>query len=154
MWSVRSKPGSPDIKGQLIEADDKWGDIDTWALLKAYSPRYTPGYFLNAVDAEMDADGIGMKPENQRIYLFLFGRTLMLSMIITFSCLLLGYPISYLLAHLSLSRANLLMVLVLLPFWTSLLVRYVGVESTVAATRRHQRYSCLVRVLLLTTPDW
>ena len=117
------EPGSPDIKGQLIEADDKWGDIDTWALLKAYSPRYTPGYFLNAVDAEMDADGIGMKPENQRIYLFLFGRTLMLSMIITFSCLLLGYPISYLLAHLSLSRANLLMVLVLLPFWTSLLVR-------------------------------
>jgi len=122
--TVRSiEPGSADIKGQLIESDKDWGDLDTWAILKMYSPAYTPGYFLNAVDAEMGPDGIGMKPENERIYLFLFGRTLMLSMIITCSCLVLGYPISYLLAHLPLSRANLLMVLVLLPFWTSLLVR-------------------------------
>ncbi|WP_342343668.1 ABC transporter permease [Martelella limonii] len=117
------EPGSPDIKGQLIESDRDWGNHDTWTVLKMYSPAYTPGYFLNAVDAEMGPDGIGMKPENERIYLFLFGRTLMLSMIITCSCLVLGYPISYLLSHLPLARANLLMVLVLLPFWTSLLVR-------------------------------
>ena len=117
------EPGSPDIKAQLIESDKDWGNLDTWAILKMYSPAYTPGYFLNAVDAEMGPDGIGMKPENERIYLFLFGRTLMLSIIITCSCLVLGYPISYLLSHLPLSRANLLMVLVLLPFWTSLLVR-------------------------------
>jgi hypothetical protein len=39
------------------------------------------------------------------------------------SCLLLGYPIAYLLANLPLRTSNLLMILVLLPFWTSLLVR-------------------------------
>ena len=38
-------------------------------------------------------------------------------------CLLLGYPVAYLLATLPLRYSNLLMIMVLLPFWTSLLVR-------------------------------
>ncbi|WP_246739664.1 ABC transporter permease [Martelella sp. HB161492] len=112
-----------DYKDQFIAADKAWGEPETWKILKLYSPRYTAGYFLNAVDAELTTDGIRMKPENQRIYLFLFVRTLILSLVITLSCLVLGYPVSFLLAHLPLRRANLLMILVLLPFWTSLLVR-------------------------------
>ncbi len=110
-------------KEQFIKADKDWGDITTWKILKKFSPRYTPGYFLNAVDAQITADGIEMKPDNQRIYLYLFGRTMMLSLTITLSCLILGYPIAYLLASLPLRYSNLLMILVLLPFWTSLLVR-------------------------------
>lgn len=111
------------FKDQFIKADDKWGAPETWQVLKLYSPRVTPGYFLNAADAELTPDGIKMKPEDDRIYLFLFGRTLMLSIAITVSCLLLGYPIAFLLAALPLRTSNLLMILVLLPFWTSLLVR-------------------------------
>ena len=38
-------------------------------------------------------------------------------------CLLLAFPVSYLLATLPLRISNILMVMVLLPFWTSLLVR-------------------------------
>jgi putative spermidine/putrescine transport system permease protein len=75
------------------------------------------------VDAELTAEGVEMKPENERIYLTLFWRTLVMSLMITLSCLLLGYPIGYLLSHLPARSANLLMILVLLPFWTSLLVR-------------------------------
>lgn len=41
----------------------------------------------------------------------------------TIASLLLAYPLAFLLASLPRRRANLLMVLVLLPFWTSLLVR-------------------------------
>ena len=108
---------------QFIESDDEWGDIETWKVIKRFSPTITPGYFLNSVDAEYTSDGIQMKPEDERIYLFLFGRTLYLSMVITFSCLLLGYPIAFLLANLPLRTSNVLMILVLLPFWTSLLVR-------------------------------
>jgi putative spermidine/putrescine transport system permease protein len=108
---------------QFIEADKDWGEVETWRIIKRFSPPITAGYFLNAVDAEMTPDGISMKPASERIYLFLFGRTLYLSMIITFSCLLLGYPVAYLLANLPLRTSNLLMILVLLPFWTSLLVR-------------------------------
>ncbi|MBA5779336.1 ABC transporter permease [Stappia sp. F7233] len=108
---------------QFINADKDWGDVKTWQILKRFSPPYTAGYFLNAVDAQVTPDGIEMKPENQRLYLLLFARTMMLSLIITFSCLLFGYPIAYLLATLPLRYSNLLMILVLLPFWTSLLVR-------------------------------
>jgi putative spermidine/putrescine transport system permease protein len=66
---------------------------------------------------------IGAQPENRRIYVKLFGRTLIVSGIITALCILLGYPVAYLLATLPVSKSNLLMILVLLPFWTSLLVR-------------------------------
>jgi len=46
-----------------------------------------------------------------------------MSLMITFSCIALGYPIAWLLANLPMRKANLLLILVLLPFWTSLLVR-------------------------------
>ena len=111
------------FKPQFLASDEDWGDIGTWAVIKRYSPPYTPGYFLNAVDAELTAEGVALKPENERIYIMLFNRTLVMSLIITVSCLLLGYPVAYLLAHLPRRTANLLMILVLLPFWTSLLVR-------------------------------
>ena len=53
----------------------------------------------------------------------LFVRTFALSALITVLCLILGFPIAHLLATLPLRWSNLLMILVLLPFWTSLLVR-------------------------------
>ncbi len=108
---------------QFIKADEDWGDVEVWKTIKRFSPRYTAGYFLNSVDAENTSDGIQMKPEGEQIYLFLFWRTIVLSITITASCLLLGYPIAFLLASLPLRTSNLLMILVLLPFWTSLLVR-------------------------------
>ncbi|MEM9631233.1 MAG: ABC transporter permease [Pseudomonadota bacterium] len=111
------------FKEQFLDADRKWGNVSTWQVLKQFSPRYTGGYFLNSFDAQQTAEGIEMKPADERIYLFLFGRTLFLSIVITVSCLLLGYPIAFLLAALPLRTSNLLMILVLLPFWTSLLVR-------------------------------
>jgi len=114
--------GGP-FKDQFIDADKDWGNIETWQVLQRFSPRYTSGYFLNAFDAHETANGVELKPEDERIYMFLFGRTLFLSCVITFSCLLLGYPIAFLLAALPLRTSNLLMILVLLPFWTSLLVR-------------------------------
>jgi putative spermidine/putrescine transport system permease protein len=71
----------------------------------------------------MDENGIERRPEDDRIYVLLFVRTLIMSLAITTTCILLGYPIAYLLASLPARSANLLMILVLLPFWTSLLVR-------------------------------
>lgn len=111
------------FKEQFIDLDKDWGNVETWQVLKRFSPRYTAGYFLNAFDAQQTANGIELKPEDERIYMFLFGRTLFLSIAITVSCLVLGYPIAFLLSALPLRSSNLLMILVLLPFWTSLLVR-------------------------------
>jgi len=64
-----------------------------------------------------------MQPEDRQIYGLIFGRTFWISLLVTVFCLILAYPVSYLLATLPLRYSNLLMVMVLLPFWTSLLVR-------------------------------
>ena len=66
--------------------------------------------------------------ESKQLYLLLgwdsvWMRTLWISFLVTAFCVLLGYPVAYLLANLPLRVSNLLMILVLLPFWTSLLVR-------------------------------
>jgi len=103
--------------------DKDWLDPDTWSIIKRYSTEFTNGYFLNAIDMEKTVDGPAWRSEDQQIYLTLFWRTLLMSVTITVSCILLGYPVAWLLANLPARTANLLMILVLLPFWTSLLVR-------------------------------
>jgi putative spermidine/putrescine transport system permease protein len=108
---------------QFLDIDKDWGDVEVWATIKRYSGTVTAGYFLNAVDAELTAEGVQMKDEDERIYLYLLWRTMLLSTLITLACAVLGYPIAFLLANLPLRTSNLLMILVLLPFWTSLLVR-------------------------------
>ena len=111
------------FKDKLIDIHKGWGDIETWKLLQTYSGIYTSGYFLNAVDAKLTPEGMAWQPEDRQILLKLFGRTLIMSLIITGSCILLGYPVAWLLSNVSPRNANLLLILVLLPFWTSLLVR-------------------------------
>lgn len=108
----------------VIKVDKKWGNIETWQLIKTFSPPYTAGYFLGALDLQVTPDGgVAFQEDEQRIYLKLFVRTLYLSALITLVTLILGYPIAYLLATLPLKTGNVLLMLVLLPFWTSLLVR-------------------------------
>ncbi len=111
-------------KEQLIDADKRWGQVETWQTIKQFSPNMTGGYYLAAVDAERTPDGsIQRVDPKSRIYISLFGRTLLMSLMITLLTLLLGYPIAYLLAKVPTRIGNLLIILVLLPFWTSLLVR-------------------------------
>ncbi len=110
-------------KDLVLGIDKKWKNILVWQLFKRESGEYTPSYYYAAVDAQMTADGIQSKPENKQIYMKLFYRTLYMSCLITFLTVLLGYPIAFLLASLKTRTSNLLMILVLLPFWTSLLVR-------------------------------
>ena len=110
-------------KEALIDINEGWGEIDNWRTIQSYSPRVTPGYYLNAVDMQVGPDGAELRPEDERIYMKLLKRTLWMSLLITFSCILLGYPVAWILANLPMRTANLLMILVLLPFWTSLLVR-------------------------------
>ncbi|MFZ3583866.1 ABC transporter permease [Loktanella sp. DJP18] len=112
-----------DVQATFAEMDKSWNDPEVWRTIQTYSAPYTAGYFLNAADLQLTPDGIAQRPENERIYATLFVRTLIMSTAITLSCILLGYPIGWLLANLPSRQANLLMILVLLPFWTSLLVR-------------------------------
>ena len=100
-----------------------WSEPVIWETIKLHSPVYTSGYFLNAVDMRKTLDGPAAQPDSKQILLNLFQRTVKMSLIITISCILLGYPVAWLLANLPIRASNILMILVLLPFWTSLLVR-------------------------------
>ena len=108
----------------VIGVDDAWGNVQTWHAIRSAGERFTARHYLNALDMQRLPDGsIARQPEERRIYLPLLRRTLVVSLGITALCLLLGYPIAYLIAHAPPRRANLLLMLVLIPFWTSLLVR-------------------------------
>lgn len=111
------------FKDKLIEIHEGWGEHRTWSVIKTHSIKYTNGYFLNAVDMQRAPEGAIAQPENKQILVKLFWRTLQMSLIITAACILLGYPVAWILANLPMRISNLLMILVLLPFWTSLLVR-------------------------------
>lgn len=111
------------FKPAIMSVDEDWGGNAIWRTVKIYSPPFTNGYFLNAVDLQKGVEGAEARPENQQIYIMLFKRTLFMSLVITGSCIALGYPVAWILANLPMRSANLLMILVLLPFWTSLLVR-------------------------------
>jgi len=112
-----------DYKTAFIEMNEDWGNLDNWKTIKMYAPPFTAGYFLNAVDMQKTPEGFQPRPENEQIYGTLFKRTLFMSLMITGSCILLAYPVAFLLANLPMRTSSLLMILVLLPFWTSLLVR-------------------------------
>lgn len=58
-----------------------------------------------------------------QLYIKTFIVTLKISFIVLFFCILLGYPLCYWLSQLPDRIAGILMVFVLLPFWTSVLVR-------------------------------
>jgi len=114
-------------KEQMIAIDKRWADLEYWKAIGVMVDPVTAGYFLNAVDLKYNADKeIIRQKENRRIYNKTWIKTFKVSVLVMFFCLILGYPISYLLATLPLKYSNLLMICVLLPFWTSLLVRTVA----------------------------
>ena len=115
------------FKEQMIAIDKRWANMDYWKAIGVMVDPTTAGYFLNAVDLKYDVDKeVVRQKENRRIYNHTWFKTFKVSVLVMFFCLILGYPVSYLLATLPLKYSNLLMICVLLPFWTSLLVRTVA----------------------------
>lgn len=111
-------------RGLFEAADPKWRGAEILAGLKSLNSPYTKSHYLAAADLTTNVYGdIVAKPPHQRIYVNLFVKTLWVSLLVTALCILLAYPVAYQMATLPAATANLLMILVLLPFWTSLLVR-------------------------------
>ena len=108
----------------LIALDPRWGEAASWAAMRRAARPWTDFYLLTAVDLARDAAGdIVRVPANVAVFVDVLARTLWISLMVTAICMLLGFPVAYLLATLPAKSSNLLMILVLLPFWTSLLVR-------------------------------
>jgi putative spermidine/putrescine transport system permease protein len=108
----------------LIKLDKKWGDEAYWATLRNESGHLTPSYLLAAVDLRLDDSGaVARVAPDRRLYVSLLLRTFEISLQVALLCALLGYPVAFVLNSLPARQANLLMICVMLPFWTSLLVR-------------------------------
>jgi len=107
----------------LDQADGRWTQPALWRAIDEVGAVRTLNNYLTALDLERNAAGEIQQRESARIYLQLYGRTLGMALIITLLCVVLGYPLAWYLSQAPARRANLLMILVLLPFWTSLLVR-------------------------------
>ncbi|BCD86262.1 ABC transporter permease [Pseudomonas solani] len=111
-------------KDAMEGLDERWGDPAYWQAIRRNASSLTPYYLLAAVDHRIDDLGeVAPATPDQAIYLDIFTRTFWMGAVITLLCLVLAYPLAYLLANLPTRKSNLLMILVLLPFWTSILVR-------------------------------
>jgi putative spermidine/putrescine transport system permease protein len=111
-------------KEALEAVDERWGDPAYWQAIRRNTSSITPYYLLAAVDHRIDDLGeVAPATPDQAIYVDIFARTFWMGLVITAICLVLAYPLAYLLANLPSRQSNLLMIMVLLPFWTSILVR-------------------------------
>ena len=113
-----------EARAKLIEHDARWEELPYWQTIAKNSSRWTPDYLLAALDFKRNAQGdIERVGAEEAAFSDILGRTFQMSAVVTFFCLLLGYPLAYWLSTLSARKANVLLILVLLPFWTSVLVR-------------------------------
>lgn len=115
--------GGP-YKEAFLALDPLWGKTETWSAIKRAGSPTTSFYLLKAVDLQWSPAGeIEQVPPDQRLFVDIFIRTLGISTLVTLATLLLGFPLAYILATLPPKHSNILLIFVLLPFWTSLLVR-------------------------------
>mgnify|MGYP006286325691 CR=1 FL=1 len=112
------------LRQHLLDVDPRWGEIDYWQAIAKNGSRWTPDYLLTAVDLKRNIAGEIVKVDaDAAAFSDILLRTFKISAIVMLVSLLLGYPLAYWLSTLTARQANILMILVLVPFWTSILVR-------------------------------
>lgn len=108
----------------LNAISSEWSKAEPWLAIKKASGPVTTMYLLSALDLKLDsASAIQRVPDTDALFLRVFGRTFWISLVVTLFCVLLGYPVAFLLATVSTAWSGVLMMMVLIPFWTALLVR-------------------------------
>ena len=76
------------------------------------------------LDLDLQWDGsVKAAPEERKVYIENLERTFWISFVVLAWCIVLGYPIAYLIANAPARWSRIFLIMVLLPFWTSLLVR-------------------------------
>ncbi|MFZ5677280.1 MAG: ABC transporter permease [Pseudomonadota bacterium] len=115
---------APPYKEQFLALDKMWGDRLTWAKIKQAGRAYTDFYLLRSLDLERNVDNdIVPVAKSQAVYINVLLRTFYISALVTLITLALAYPVAFMLAHAPERLANILLIFILVPFWTSLLVR-------------------------------
>ena len=113
--------GQPAV--EIIKAMPFWTEPSTWTVVEAGSHRLTSFYLLSALDLKWGESGIERVPAGEAIFVRVFLRTFTVAAIVTLGTLILAFPLAYVIANAPKTIAAVLIVAVLLPFWTSILVR-------------------------------
>jgi putative spermidine/putrescine transport system permease protein len=113
-----------EVRRAMLALDERWSELKYWQAIAKNSQRWTPDYLLASLDLRRSAQGsIEAMPPDQAVFVRILARTFEISAVVTLACLVLGYPLAWWLSTLPPRQAHLLMILVLVPFWTSILVR-------------------------------
>jgi len=112
----------PQTFAALSAIKPTWNDPELWRAIKKSGRRFTDNFYLTALDLTR-VDSGEIEARSTQIYIQLYAKSLKLALYITLLTILIGYPLAYYLVSIPPRIANVLMICVLLPFWTSLLVR-------------------------------
>jgi putative spermidine/putrescine transport system permease protein len=109
----------------LATIDSRWSEISYWTTISdAVASRWTDTNLLAAVDLERNAAGaVVTMPEGASANRLILFRTFVTSAIVTLACIAIGLPFAMVAASVQGWRRQALLGAVLLPLWTSLLVR-------------------------------
>lgn len=120
---IRKSPVQP-AQLQLLSIDGRWGEAAYWKVIKRNKFTLTGFYLLSAVDLREEDDGsLSVAPVEERLFVSTLLRTLIISAIVTIICGMLAYPIANAVVSIGGRFSAVMLACVLLPFWTSLLVR-------------------------------
>lgn len=112
------------VRERFLAIDKRWGEPPYWQSIARNNSRWSPYYLLAALDLKQEPDGsIAQVPPSTSAFLDIFKRTFVISGVVTLLTLALGFPLAYWISQLPTRKANLVMICVLIPFWTSVLVR-------------------------------
>lgn len=108
----------------LRDIDARWANPGVWTAIRNATSSYTDRNLLAAVDLQRDAAGaIVSLAATSSANRLIIGRTFVIAGTITLVCLAIGLPYAMLAAATTGWKRNALLLAVLLPLWTSLLVR-------------------------------
>lgn len=117
----KSLSGIPPTIDGLAAFDPRWSDSRYWDALVRNAAPWTARHFQRAFGIA-SASGPD-RSESSDVYLRIMVRTLSIGAQVTLLTLLIGYPLAYAIANGGRRLRNLVLVAVLLSFWTSILVR-------------------------------
>lgn len=109
---------------RLGTIDERWLDTNYWLTIKQDSHIFTINNILAAADLRRTATGqIERLPDGVSANRAIIERTFYVSLLVTAICVALGVPYALIAANASAWMRNLMLLMVLIPLWTSLLVR-------------------------------
>ena len=126
MLGITNVPDAPEgaWKRWFTEFDPAWSEEGHWNVIRRVAAPATIYNLVSVFDAKLTPAGtIRARPPGERLYLDVLSNTITISAVVTLLALVLAYPLALMLATIRPRYARFLIIVVLLPFWTSLLVR-------------------------------